>query len=162
MARKTRHRRVPPALSFPTDDSGGNSSRNNLKGNIAKVEEELLKQERSFSHYSSKDTLQAFLSYAASDIHLMRRGHFPVAGKEAMRKALTAAPATLVWEPIYAPASRSGDLGYTYGTYELKATAQGDKPASVEKGNYVRIWKRKDDGKWKVVIDVLAPYGGRG
>jgi ketosteroid isomerase-like protein len=58
-------------------------------------------------------------------------------------------PGTLVWEPIFSAASRSGDLGYTTGPWELKSKT---KPSSF--GNYVTIW-RKDAGKeWKIALDV--------
>jgi ketosteroid isomerase-like protein len=50
--------------------------------------------------------------------------------------------------------SRSGDLGYTYGMYDLKASGGDQK---LEHGNYVRVWKRQTNGRWKVVIDILNP-----
>ena len=42
----------------------------------------------------------------------------------------------------------SGDLGYTYGTFnaELKQTGQ------VNRGSYVSIWIR-EKGRWKWVLD---------
>ena len=58
------------------------------------------------------------------------------------------------WEPAFADASRSGDLGYSYGTYQI---ASKDAPAKIlESGNYYRIWK-KQDGKWFVVADLTNP-----
>jgi ketosteroid isomerase-like protein len=146
-----------PNLSFP-EDSGRKSARGKPDANVAEVQTELLKQERFFSQSSLKDTLAAHLSYAADDIRFMRPGHFPVTGREAMRVALAAAPGTLSWEPTFAAAARSGELGYTYGDYEFKSVPQGDKPSAVEKGNYIRIWKKKDNGNWRVVVDVLAPH----
>ena len=47
--------------------------------------------------------------------------------------------------------SASGDLGYTYGLYELR---KGD--VTVEHGSYVRVWK-KDGSVWRLVIDVMSP-----
>jgi len=43
--------------------------------------------------------------------------------------------------------SVSGDLGYTYGTYDLK---RGD--LVIEHGSYVRVWKKQ-----RVVLDVMSP-----
>jgi ketosteroid isomerase-like protein len=147
----------PLALSFP-ESSGKKSARGKLDASVEEVQKELLKQERAFSQSSLKDTHAAYLAYAADDIRFMRPGHFPATGREAMRAALVAAPGTLSWEPTFAAAARSGEFGYTYGDYEFKSAPQGDKPSAVEKGNYVRIWKKKDDGKWRVVVDVLAPH----
>ena len=42
----------------------------------------------------------------------------------------------------------AGDLGYSYGTYEIAASTPGA---------YLRIWTRDADGRWRVVADVLAP-----
>jgi ketosteroid isomerase-like protein len=62
----------------------------------------------------------------------------------------------LKWEPIASDVSQSGDLGYTYGSYELKHTAMNEvRPP--EKGYYVRVWKRDAKGKWKLVFDTTSP-----
>ena len=49
-----------------------------------------------------------------------------------------------------AEAARSGDLGYSYGTYQVS----GARP---ERGAYVRVWTRDAAGKWFVVADVTQP-----
>jgi hypothetical protein len=46
--------------------------------------------------------------------------------------------------------ARSGDLGYTYGSYLMKG-----EPA--DHGFYVRVWTRGRDGVWRVALDVLQP-----
>jgi ketosteroid isomerase-like protein len=57
------------------------------------------------------------------------------------------------WTPGFADVSQAGDLGYSYGAYELR-----DKKsrAITESGNYARVWK-KVGGRWRVVIDVANP-----
>jgi ketosteroid isomerase-like protein len=54
---------------------------------------------------------------------------------------------TLSWQPMNAEISKSGDLGFTYGVYELSIKD------SVYKGTYVSIWKKQNDGSWKFVLD---------
>ncbi len=52
--------------------------------------------------------------------------------------------------------SRAGDLGYTYGEYEFTARGSGTPD---ELGNYVRAWRRYDDGgsgSWRVVVDLMS------
>jgi len=150
---------LPPSLSF-SSDFRKNTDKDNLSVNTAKVRDDLLKLERDFASAAARDTAAAFDAQAADDIRLMRDGHFPFLGREAMRKALAAAPGTLTWEPAQAAASRSGELGYTYGTYELRRAGAA---AASERGHYVRIWKKKPDGRkrsdgtWKVVLDLLNP-----
>lgn len=148
---------LPPSLEFPADFRK-NTDKDKLSVNVADVRERLLKLEREFSAASSKDTRAAFLSHAADDIRVLREGSFPAVGKESMRKSLDAAPGDLTWQPAQAGAARSGELGYAYGTYQFSRAARGDKPSIVERGTYVRVWKKKSDGKWKVVLDLLNPF----
>jgi len=149
---------LPPSLSFPTDFRK-NTDKDKLSVNTEKVRDELLKLEREFASAAAKDTAAAFDAQAADDIRLMRDGRAPFVGKDAMRKAFAADMGTLTWEPSQAAASRSGELGYTYGTYELRRASA----SAVERGHYVRIWKKKSDGRknsdgaWKVVLDLLNP-----
>jgi ketosteroid isomerase-like protein len=59
----------------------------------------------------------------------------------------------LIWTPVGADISASGDLGYTYGTYEFHSIGKDGKP-SIDYGKYTSIWKRQKDGSWKVVLDM--------
>jgi ketosteroid isomerase-like protein len=59
----------------------------------------------------------------------------------------------LTWTPVGADISSSGDLGYTYGTYEFESRDKDGKPV-VEHGKYTSIWKKQKDGSWKVVLDM--------
>jgi ketosteroid isomerase-like protein len=114
----------------------------------------LIKMEDDFSkHVATKTTVDAFVSYLADDVRLFRTGAFPAVGREAARAMLAAKAGQLTWQPAKAEVSRSGDLGYSYGSYELKAS----EGLAAESGNYLRIWKRQSDGKWKVVLDLLNP-----
>jgi ketosteroid isomerase-like protein len=47
----------------------------------------------------------------------------------------------------------SGDLGYTFGNYVLKAKDKDGKPV-VEYGKYATVWKKQKDGSWKVAMDM--------
>lgn len=60
---------------------------------------------------------------------------------------------TLAWEPTEAHAAASGDLAYTVGDYTLTLPAAGDAPPTVDRGRYVTVWARGDDGAWQVVAD---------
>jgi hypothetical protein len=54
-----------------------------------------------------------------------------VTGLSALRDVYTKVWQTpgfsLAWKPLKAEVSRSGDLGYTFGTYERRHTAEGNR-----------------------------------
>jgi len=129
-----------------------------VKGKIEKIDREAARSalsalDREFSKASAdQGAREAFLSYAAKDVRLFRNDHFPFVGKMAAADALAPVTSEWTWKPAFADVSSSGDLGYSYGIYELK-----DKNGAVsERGNYARVWK-KVYGTWKLVVDVADP-----
>jgi hypothetical protein len=52
---------------------------------------------------------------------------------------------------MFVDVSAAGDLGYTYGRYELTFKD------ATEKGYYARLWARDRGGPWKVVLEVTSP-----
>jgi ketosteroid isomerase-like protein len=117
------------------------------------VEEEiagLLKVEREFLAVAKASDLgQAYKSHLSDDARIHRPGVMPVVGKDALRDWLAKQTMTHSGEPIKADVSRSGDLGYAYGSYE----SGGAKP---EKGYYARVWKRDGKGQWRIVMDTVS------
>lgn len=74
----------------------------------------------------------------------------PVNGKK-FWGTQTEAP-NLTWKPVFATASRAGDLGYTTGPWELRKQREDSKPAAF--GHYNTIWRKNKEGVWKVAVDV--------
>jgi ketosteroid isomerase-like protein len=68
--------------------------------------------------------------------------------------ALAPITAEWTWKPSFADVSVSGDLGYSYGIYELRDKSGAGSVS--ERGNYARVWK-KVSGEWKLVVDVADP-----
>jgi ketosteroid isomerase-like protein len=83
----------------------------------------------------------------AEEAVFLRAGHEPIVGRDSLSSILRG---DFTWTPVQSGASRSGDLGYTYGPYHLKSAAD-----STKEGYYVRIWKKRKDGAWNVVLDLL-------
>ena len=83
---------------------------------------------------------------------LHRAGSAPTIGAEAAR--LTAAENPGRWSsvPRGGGVAGSGDLGYTYGTYE----AQPGGGRTDERGNYLRVWRRDSAGEWRITIDLAV------
>jgi len=114
--------------------------------------EALLSRDRQFSEESFKaGAVAAYQKFSAEDVRLFRNDHFPFVGKSAISEALREISGALTWQPAAADAARSGDLGYSYGTYEIK-----NNGAVTAKGNYMRFWK-KQGGEWRLVLDVADP-----
>lgn len=74
-----------------------------------------------------------------------------VAGKEAITRAIQEdfSQGDLSWRATSAGVARSGELGYTSGSYE---SASGG--AVTDDGKYLTIWKKEPDG-WKVLFDTF-------
>lgn len=58
------------------------------------------------------------------------------------------------WKATKVEVSRSGDLAWITGTYELSETDERGRPM-VDKGKYLEVWKKQPDGSWKCVADTF-------
>ena len=118
---------------------------------------EIIKTDKEFSKASSTGGMKkAFIDYMDDDGILLRPNHPPIVGANAI-EFLTEqndSSYTLTWSPSAATVSESGDLGYSYGIYNLHLQD------TTLQGTYVSIWKKQKDGKWKFVLD--SGNGGLG
>lgn len=81
----------------------------------------------------------------------------PIAtGKDALTKLIGSAFAardyTLSWHATKVGVARSGELGYTSGTYDFSIKDASGKTIS-DTGKYLTVWKKEADGSWKVLFD---------
>ncbi len=117
----------------------------------------LIDADKSFSRLSSESgSNNAFLHFIDSAAVLLRDNSTPLKGVDSIRKYLLMNPDSgykLVWEPQFAEVSASGDFGYTYGIYDILLPDEQGRYISRQKGTYVTIWKKNDDGVWKWVLD---------
>ena len=119
---------------------------------IAEIRESLLQRDRAFAAaLSTGVTTEILATFAEPSIRLMRNGRPPFYGIESMSELATETPGSPTWVVLGGDASRSGDLGYTYGEYTVTATT------TEEVGNYVRAWRRSPDGSWRIVVDLMVP-----
>lgn len=116
----------------------------------------IIRTDKDFSRMSlSKGIRESFLYYAADEVILMRDGIHPIIGKDIMKKFFESRPRNnnfLEWEPKKADVSSAGDIGYTFGNWKLTGKNQSGNDTTMH-GNYVTIWKKQNDGKWKFVLD---------
>lgn len=143
---------VPKNLETPANTKQAAVGRSiNVKSETAA----LLAREQKFSKAAaSQGAHKAFAEYAAAEVRLFRNKHVPFIGKTEADVALPQSSTVWTWEPAFSDVSQAGDLGYSYGTYWLRANDSSAK--QLETGNYYRIWK-KQGNSWKVVADLLDP-----
>jgi ketosteroid isomerase-like protein len=97
------------------------------------------------------DQARGYEPRLAGEVRLHRPASAPLVGAQAILRWVSTQPALDVADTRYAEAARSGDLGYTRGTYALR------RARGREQGEYVRVWARERDGQWVLALDVLQP-----
>jgi ketosteroid isomerase-like protein len=133
------------------------SSCTNSQADSDKAVADLKQTEINFSNASvQKGMGMAFVEYADTNVVKLNDGNFPVIGKAELSKIYSKDkshfPFTLQWKPEKAEVATSGDIGYTYGNWEMKAKTLQGKDTTYY-GNYITVWKKQKNGSWKFVID---------
>lgn len=112
---------------------------------------EVMEVDIAFSNYSLEHGMKkAFYHYASDNAVMLRENSHPIIGREEIKKLLSVQNDSLydfTWKPLNADVSRSGDLGYTYGIYQIKLQD------TIMEGTYVSIWKKNKSGNWRFVLD---------
>ncbi len=113
--------------------------------------EELKNVDREFCNYSKKHGMpKAFIEFAHDSGILLQRNSYPIIGKKEIGKRMAQIKEgsfTLEWEPMNGEVAKSGELGFTYGTYTSKTKD------ITTRGTYVSVWKKDKSGKWKYILD---------
>jgi ketosteroid isomerase-like protein len=84
----------------------------------------------------------------ASRLHRQRAA--PLVGRDAIVSMLAGKALLASASSTAVGAAASGDLGYAYGTYEVRS-------APAERGAYLRVWARDAAGQWRLVVDATEP-----
>jgi ketosteroid isomerase-like protein len=124
-----------------------------VEGNLDAERNSLLEADVSFSRMSEeKGPAQAFYEFFVPDGISLGAGEPPIRGRDAIKVHLAAGPqGFFTWQPAAADVSRSGDLGYTWGTANLQTKGPDEKPG-ISYFKYVAVWKKQNNGRWKVVL----------
>jgi ketosteroid isomerase-like protein len=121
--------------------------------------EALAQTDIEFSKLSAtQGVVKAFSTYLADDAVQLPDNEKPITGKTAICAHLEdydKRRLILTWRPIRAEVAASGELGYTYGTWTLRAKHRKE---IVAVGNYTTVWKKSAaaaaDNPWKAVLDI--------
>ncbi len=102
--------------------------------------------------------VEAFVSFFSDDAHFLPPEAPEVLSREDIQKwvsGLFSLPGfSLSWSANFADVSQAGDLGYSIGSFELKVDdAEGN--SVTRNGKYTTVWRKQEDGQWKVVSDTF-------
>ncbi len=112
---------------------------------------ELLQADVDFAMLSMQtDPKQAFAAFLAPNAIMIPRAGDPLEGIDAAIASFGDEPVfKLHWQPKFSEVAAAGDMGWTWGTYQLLV-----QDRQVSKGKYVNIWTLQEDGSWKVRMDM--------
>ncbi len=100
--------------------------------------------------------LDLIVSFYAEDAVLLPAAEPTVIGREAIRsewKHILAIPDFTNSSSLSkVEVSNSGDMAYSMGTYRSTMMGEDGKP-TVEPGKWLSVWKRQEDGSWRIVVD---------
>jgi ketosteroid isomerase-like protein len=125
----------------------------NSKAEAEKWKQEILESEQNFAKMVQDEGIHnAFVAFAADSAVLMRNNKL-IKGKKAIDEHYKGADTkNLSWTADFIEVSNSGDLAYTYGTYQYTFQDSLGKEL-VDTGIFHSVWKRQSDGTWKFVWD---------
>jgi ketosteroid isomerase-like protein len=120
----------------------------------------LLAADRAFDAATAEKKLDGFSLFLAVNAATLRADRPVLQGKAAVQqewKALLENKSiSLRWQPISAEIAKSGDLGYTVGSYAITRTDEKGS-AVVGTGKYLTVWRLQKDKSWKVEFDTGVP-----
>jgi uncharacterized protein (TIGR02246 family) len=105
---------------------------------------------------AAKD-LEGTVSYYAEDASLLPPNTNMQSGKPAIHAAwagLLGSVESIAWPPNKVEASRSSDMAYVIGVYQMNSKDPQGRPVT-DHGKYVEVWKKQADGGWKTVADIF-------
>ncbi len=113
----------------------------------------ILQSDRAWSE--TPPNVDDFAAFFTSD-GISQGGGAPEArGHDAIRAN---APGAVEWMASEGDVSACGDLGYSIGTFtETESDSAGNTVETT--GKYVTIWKKQEDGSWKVAVDAYSDDG---
>jgi ketosteroid isomerase-like protein len=122
------------------------------KPDIKAAQTAIMKADEDFNQSVADRNREKFLALIADQVTFGGGTPNEQKGKDEIWKAWSAffdpKGPTLTWHPSKAEVLAGGDVGYTTGFSERRAPN-----GTVNKGNYLTVWKKQKDGSWKAIFD---------
>jgi uncharacterized protein (TIGR02246 family) len=116
--------------------------------------------EAEWSKATAANDIEKAIGYYADDAVLIAPGGDAVQGKQAIGAAMRAMskdPAfSLHFQTSKAEVAKSGDVGYTWGVYQLTVTDSTTHKPINDHGSYATVYKKQADGAWKAEVDIAS------
>jgi ketosteroid isomerase-like protein len=101
-----------------------------------------------------KGTKKALEEYLDNEARIYRQKSQPIVGINSIVVYFSSTPYLSTWKPLEAVVARSGDLGYSYGSYTV---TNSNSVSEAEKGYYLHAWRRDASNRWRLVAEVTSP-----
>lgn len=116
----------------------------------------LAEAESTFSAVTSEEGATAgFLKFFHDNVRVYRDGSLPFVGKKSAAPVFSDSTTLMSSAAAFTDTSQAGDFGYTYGM--SRQWVKGKSSGSGIKSSFLRVWRRVDDGSWKVILDIALP-----
>ena len=113
-------------------------------------------QEAQWAKAAAAHDLEGTLGYYADDATVLPPNMKIMSDKGSVRSGWTSmiAPGNSIsWTSSKVEVAASGDIAYGMGTYTATMTDATGKVTN-DQGKYLDVWRKQQDGKWKVVADM--------
>lgn len=111
------------------------------------------------SDWAAKD-VDKLAAHYADDAVLMAPGMDPWKSRDAIKSGLSGMTSdkalSLKFKASKVEVSKSGDIGYTQGDYEMTMTDPATHKVAKDHGTYVTTYRKQADGSWKAVADIAT------
>jgi uncharacterized protein (TIGR02246 family) len=105
-------------------------------------------------------SVERILSHYVDEAVLAAPGGEPLKGKDAIKGALAGIVSdkalSLTHKASKVDVSKSGDLAYVEGEYQLTFTDPTTQKVIHDHGVYVTTYRQQSDGSWKVVVNIAT------
>lgn len=99
-------------------------------------------------HSAALGERHAYRAHGTTALRRYREGVEPAASLATALASGAVSDQRIAWTPERIEAASSGDFGYAMGRYSDAAAPD------VTRGHYLRVWRR-EDGAWRIVLDVV-------
>lgn len=126
--------------------------------------EALANAERAFARLSvERGPVAAWAAFFAPDAVQLPADQEAIRGREAILAwlktgGLDTPGIVLDWWPLHAEVATGGDLGYTFGEWEVRRQDAVPDAQPLVRGKFTSVWKKQADGTWKVILDTGNEY----